>query len=55
MNLIIDVGNTRVKVAVFEQDTIIVQAVFDKEEIVFEVKKIILKSQLLTILMVQTQ
>ena len=41
MNLIIDVGNTRVKVAVFEQDTIIVQAVFDKEEIVFEVKKII--------------
>ena len=43
MNLIIDVGNTRVKVAVFEQDTIIVQAVFDKEEIVFEVKKIILK------------
>ena len=43
MNLIIDVGNTRVKVAVFEIDTIKELVVFNKEDIVFEVKKIISK------------
>lgn len=43
MNLIIDVGNTRVKVAVFEQDTIKSKYVFDKDMIVPEVKKIISK------------
>ena len=41
MNLIIDVGNTRVKVAVFEQDTIVSKFVFDKKKIVSEIKKII--------------
>ena len=41
MNLIIDVGNTRVKVAVFELDTIKDFFVFDKAEILSEVKKII--------------
>jgi len=43
MNLIIDVGNTRVKVAVFEQDTIVDFVVFDKIKIVSEIKKIIKK------------
>ena len=43
MNLIIDVGNTRVKVAVFELDTIVELEVFDKEKIVSEIKKIISK------------
>ncbi|WP_435255454.1 type III pantothenate kinase [Tenacibaculum sp. A30] len=41
MNLIIDVGNTRVKVAVFELDTVKEIFVFDKAEILSEVKKII--------------
>ncbi|WP_275316893.1 type III pantothenate kinase [Tenacibaculum bernardetii] len=41
MNLIIDVGNTRVKAAVFELNTIKEVFVFSKTEIVFEVKKII--------------
>lgn len=43
MNLIIDVGNTRVKVAVFEEDTIVDLVVFDKLKIVSEIKKIIKK------------
>ncbi|AOW17113.1 pantothenate kinase [Polaribacter vadi] len=43
MNLIIDVGNTRVKVAVFEEDTIVDFVVFDKIKIVSEIKKIIKK------------
>ena len=41
MNLIIDVGNTRVKVAVFELDTVKEVFVFDKAIILSEVKKII--------------
>ena len=41
MNLIIDVGNTRVKAAVFELNTIKEIFVFKKEEIVFEIEKII--------------
>ena len=40
MNLIIDIGNTRVKAAVFELDTIKEVYVFSKSEIVFELKKI---------------
>ncbi|MHB0754380.1 type III pantothenate kinase [Polaribacter sp. M15] len=40
MNLIIDVGNTRVKVAVFEQDIIVELQIFDKKRILSEVKKI---------------
>jgi len=41
MNLIIDVGNTRVKAAVFEEDTIVDFVVFDKAKILSEIKKII--------------
>ena len=41
MNLIIDVGNTRVKAAVFEQYKIVELLIFDKKIIVSEVKKII--------------
>jgi type III pantothenate kinase len=41
MNLIIDIGNTRVKAAVFEQDTIVSLCVFNKSKVVSEVKKII--------------
>lgn len=40
MNLIIDIGNTRVKAAVFELNTIKEFFVFEKSEIVFELKKI---------------
>ena len=43
MNLIIDVGNTRVKVAVFEASTIKEVFVFKKVKIVLELKKIISK------------
>ena len=41
MNLIIDIGNTRVKTAVFEQDTIIKFHDFNKNRIITEVEKII--------------
>ncbi|MCL4141520.1 UNVERIFIED_CONTAM: hypothetical protein GTU68_012876 [Idotea baltica] len=41
MNLTIDVGNTRVKAAVFEGDTLIELIIFDKRKIISEVKKII--------------
>ncbi len=41
MNLIIDVGNTRVKTAVFESDAIVAQHVFQKDAILTEVKKIV--------------
>jgi len=40
MNLVIDVGNTRVKVALFEEDMIFFDEVFLKEDIVNELKKI---------------
>ena len=43
MYLIIDVGNTRVKVAVFEIDTIKEIFVFEKEKIITELKKIVSK------------
>ena len=43
MNLIIDVGNTRVKAAVFEIDTMINIVVFDKKRILSEIKKILKK------------
>ncbi len=46
MNLIIDVGNTRVKVAVFEQDKIVKQFVFDKKRIISEIKKITRKHKI---------
>ena len=38
MNLIIDVGNTRVKVAVFKQDTIVDMFVFEKEKILKKIE-----------------
>ena len=46
MNLIIDVGNTRVKAAVFEQDRLIDLCVFNKSRIISEIKKILKKYQI---------
>lgn len=43
MNLIIDVGNTRVKIAVFEENKVVELFVFNKVEIILEIKKIISK------------
>ena len=43
MNLIIDVGNTRVKTAVFENDRVVEVAFFDKKRILSEIKKIVKK------------
>ncbi|MGJ8746040.1 type III pantothenate kinase [Polaribacter sp.] len=43
MNLIIDVGNTNVKAAVFKQDTLVKSFVFDKKIIISEIKKILKK------------
>jgi type III pantothenate kinase len=40
MNLAIDVGNTRVKAAVFEGDKLLVIQYFKREEIIIELKKI---------------
>lgn len=40
MNLIIDIGNTRIKTAVFENDSLIEVLIFDKSKIITEVKKI---------------
>ncbi len=41
LNLIIDIGNTRVKTAVFKQDTMIKLFIFDKKKIISEIKKIL--------------
>lgn len=41
MNLIIDVGNTRVKAAVFDDKTLVVFFVFKKTRIISEIRKII--------------
>lgn len=46
MELIIDVGNTRVKAAVFEKDSLKELVVFQKEKIISEVKKIIKKHKI---------
>ncbi len=43
MKLILDIGNTRGKAAVFEKDTIKEILVFNKKEIVSEIKKILKK------------
>ena len=43
MNLIVDIGNTRVKAAVFEKDTLLDIVVFEKGEILSEIKKILKK------------
>ncbi|WP_373942312.1 hypothetical protein [Polaribacter sejongensis] len=39
MNLIIDAGNTRVKTAVFEGDTILEVVFIDQKKILSEIKK----------------
>ena len=41
VNLVIDVGNTRVKAAVFEEDKLLSLFVFDKKRILTEVRKIL--------------
>ncbi len=46
MDLIIDVGNTRAKAAVFEKDNLKHLFVFDKNKIILEVKKILKKFQI---------
>ncbi|MGB0891455.1 MAG: type III pantothenate kinase [Flavobacteriaceae bacterium] len=46
MNLIIDVGNTRVKAAVYEKDTCLEQFVFSVGRIISETKKILKKHQI---------
>ncbi|TMM32086.1 type III pantothenate kinase [Polaribacter aestuariivivens] len=43
MNLAIDIGNTRVKVAVFEQNKIVELLFFDRKKIISEVQKIVKK------------
>ena len=43
MNLVIDIGNTKVKVAVFELDTIITAVVCEEINLVEELKKILNK------------
>ena len=44
MNLIIDVGNTLVKVALFKGDSIVYKDSFDKRKIYFQLKKISLEN-----------
>ena len=44
MNLAIDIGNTRVKSAVFEGDKLVELCVFDKRKIISEIKKIVIKN-----------
>lgn len=46
MNLIIDVGNTRVKAAVYEKDSLKELIVFQKTEIISELKKIFKKNKI---------
>lgn len=43
MNLIVDIGNTQIKVAVFELDSIIAHFIFDEKDFSGEIKKIIEK------------
>jgi type III pantothenate kinase len=46
MNLIIDVGNTRVKAAVYEKDSLKELVIFQKTEIISELKKILKKNKI---------
>jgi type III pantothenate kinase len=46
MNLIIDAGNTRVKVAVFEQDTLVEVVLIDRKRIISEIKQILKKHKI---------
>ena len=41
MNLIIDVGNTRIKAAVFENDSLLEQVAFKANELVYQIEKLI--------------
>ncbi|TVZ55814.1 type III pantothenate kinase [Lutibacter sp. Hel_I_33_5] len=50
MNLIIDVGNTRVKAAVFKQDTLVELFILDTSRIVSEIKKIVKKRNITSII-----
>ncbi|QOD60532.1 type III pantothenate kinase [Polaribacter haliotis] len=43
MNLTIDVGNTRVKIAVFERNNLVETMFFDKKKIISEIQKILKK------------
>ncbi|APG65171.1 pantothenate kinase [Tenacibaculum todarodis] len=43
MYLIIDVGNTRIKAAVYQNDSLLELVVFDKKRIISEIKKIVKK------------
>jgi type III pantothenate kinase len=47
MNLIIDIGNTRVKAAVFEKDRLVTLYTFNSNKIVSEIKNIIKKHQII--------
>ncbi|ARV16226.1 type III pantothenate kinase [Polaribacter sp. SA4-12] len=51
MNLTIDVGNTRVKTAVFEKDKLVELTVFDKTKILSEIKKILKKHVISNVIM----
>ena len=46
MYLIIDVGNTRIKTAVYQNDSLLELVVFDKKRIISEVKKIVKKYEI---------
>jgi len=46
MNLAIDVGNTRVKIAVFEKDKLVELFVFQKTKILSEIKEILKKHEI---------
>jgi type III pantothenate kinase len=46
MNLIIDAGNTRVKLAVFEKDRLVEVVFIDMESFFLEIKKILVKHQI---------
>ena len=46
MKLAIDVGNTRVKIAVFEKDKLVELFVFNKTKILSEIKDILKKHEI---------
>ena len=46
MNLVIDIGNTQVKAAVFEKDTLIHVVSFDKRSILSQIKAITKKHEI---------
>lgn len=46
MNLVIDIGNTKVKAAVFELDTIVEHVVFDEKYFLLEIQNIVKKHKI---------